>query len=277
MTHHHDGDPQAHHHDSGLAELLDLDAEALGTYLDDVTAWVARYATDAPRLVVDIGAGTGTGSLALARRFPGADVVAIDAASSMLQRVVASARSRGLDDRVRAVQADLDIRWPDVTGVDIAWASSSVHELADPGRLFRDVFAALTPGGLLAVIEMDAQPSFLGADPASAGLESRLHEAMAQAGWNAHQDWRPLLEAAGFEIKAEHRFTIDVNGAAPATLRYAGSYLRNARSALDQQLSTDDAAALDHLLADGNLEVLLGSSDATTRVVRSAWAARRPA
>lgn len=278
MTHHdhHAGAPHDHHGE-GLAELLDLDAEALGSYLDDVTGWVAQYAPDAPHLVVDIGAGTGTGSMALARRFPGASVVAVDASASMLERVQAAARAQGLDDRVRTVQADLDIRWPDLTGIDIAWASSSVHEVADPDRLFRDVFAALNPGGVLAITEMEAQPSFLAGDSAHAGLESRLHDAMAQAGWNAHQEWRPGLEAAGFEIAAQHRFTIDVSAHAPATLRYALAYLNHVRSALKDQLTADDIAALDHLLADDNLETLLRSTDAPTQVARLAWAARRPA
>lgn len=276
MTHRdHDHARRAHgrQHDSGLADLLDLDAETLGTYLDDVTAWVSQFATDAPRLVVDIGAGTGTGSMALARRFPAATVVAVDSSAAMLERVEAAARAQGLDDRVQALRTDLDIRWPDLAGIDVAWASSSVHEVADPDRLFRDVFAALTPGGVLAVIEMEAQPSFLAGDE---GLETRLHEAMAQAGWNAYAEWRPRLERAGFEIAAEQRFTIEVSPTAPATARYARAYLTNARTALSGQLAGVDLAAIDRLLAGDTLEAMLRSSDVPTRVVRLAWAARRP-
>jgi SAM-dependent methyltransferase len=272
--HHHKGADHGNQHDSGLAELLDLDAEVLGSYLDDLTGWVAQFATDDPGLIVDIGAGTGTGTLALTRRFPQATVVAIDRSAGMLQRVEAAAREHGVDGRVRTTQADLDIRWPDLAGIDIAWASSSVHEMTDPDQLFREVFAALAPGGVLAVIEMEAQPTFLADDD---GLEARLHEAMAQAGWNAYAEWRPRLERAGFTVVGQQRFTMDVSGASSATARYARASLSNARSGLAGQLADADLAAIDQLLADGALEALLQSRDAPVRVARLAWAARRPA
>jgi methylase of polypeptide subunit release factors len=128
MTHHHahahvHGGP-AHDGDARLADLLDLDAEIHGPYLDEVTEWVERYAPATPGRVVDVGAGTGTGTLALARRFPGAEVVAIDTSASMLERLAAAATAHGLTGRLRAVQADLDVAWPEVGGIDVAWASS---------------------------------------------------------------------------------------------------------------------------------------------------------
>ncbi|MEU6034278.1 hypothetical protein ABZ801_02605 [Actinomadura sp. NPDC047616] len=46
-------------------------------------------------------------------------------------------------------------------------AASSLYHVADPDRMLGDVHAALRPGGLLVVIEMDALPRFL---PDGAGL-----------------------------------------------------------------------------------------------------------
>ena len=51
-------------HESGQAELLDLDAEVVG-HLGELTAWVGQHVESAPRAIVDVGAGTGTGTLAL--------------------------------------------------------------------------------------------------------------------------------------------------------------------------------------------------------------------
>lgn len=266
--------------EAGLADLLDLDAEVLGPYLEEVTEWVGQLAPGTPRTVVDLGAGTGTGSLALARRFTAAEVVAIDRSASMLDRVRAAARGHGLADRLRVVQADLDLAWPAGVGTaDLVWAASSLHHLADPDRVLRDVHAALDPAGLLVVVEMDALPRFLPDDVGRGrpGLESRCHDALEQADWNAHPDWLPHLQWAGFEVAAQRSFTIDANPAQPRTGRYARAYLRRVRSALHGRLATDDLDTLDHLLADDDPDAVLRRRDLSVRGTRTAWAARRPA
>lgn len=257
--------------------MLDLDAEVLGSYLDEVTEWVQRHAPEAPRTVADIGAGTGTGTLALARRFTTAQVVAIDRSEMMLERLRAAACERGLDARLSVVQADLDTAWPPIGAVDVAWAASSLHHVADPDRLLRDIHAALDPGGLLTVVEMDALPRFLPNDIGLGhpGLEARCHEAAAQAGWNAHPDWRPHLERAGFEIVEERSFTIAVHPAPPSARRYARAVLSGFGSALAGRLAAEDLDALGHLLADDRPDALLNRRGLTVRASRTAWAARR--
>lgn len=275
---HHPSGGHGHDHEAELADLLDLDAEVLGSFLDDVTGWVGGHAGDAPRTIVDLGAGTGTGSLALARRFGTARVVAIDKSASMLEHVHAAARGQGMAGRLRAVQADVDVAWPEVDAVDVVWAALSLHEFADPDRVLRDIYAALNPGGLLVVLEMDAPPRLLPDDigVGSPGLESRCHQAMAQANWNAHPDWRDHLLRAGFEIAEQRGFTIELNPAPPSTGRYAHTFLKHIRSGLDGQLANDDLDALDHLLADDSPGAVLHRSDLTFRGTRTAWAARRP-
>ncbi|HEX9353060.1 MAG TPA: class I SAM-dependent methyltransferase, partial [Streptosporangiaceae bacterium] len=163
--HHHDHHPGQHHPGGGngeedMAELLDLDAEVLHAYLSDVIDWVGGLAAGQPRRIADLGAGTGTGTLALLRHFGKAKAVAVDVSAAMLDRLQVKARELGVADRIRTVQADLDAGWPDIGPVDLAWACSSVHHLADPDRVLAQVFAALQPGGLLAVAEMDSFPRF---------------------------------------------------------------------------------------------------------------------
>lgn len=251
-----------------LADLLDLDAALLGDYLDEATAWAADQLPGQPRMVVDLGAGTGVGTLALARRFPTAAVVAVDRSRVMLDRVVRSAGEQGLAERVSVVQADVDEGWPALTGADLVWASSSLHELADPARTLRDVFAALVPGGVLVVVEMDSLPRFL--PPEDADLERRVLGALEAAGWNSHPDWTRHLETAGFEVVGRRALPTQAAGAG----RYADTYLRRMRVALEQRMSADDLAVLDRLL-DGPGS-LLARPDVTVRGSRTAWAARRP-
>src|SRR4051812_1246845 len=143
----------AHEHgpgdDDALADLLDLDAEVLHEYLDEVITWLHERAGDRTRRILDLGCGTGTGTLALATRFAGAEVTALDLSAAMLDRVEQKARARQLTERVHTLQADLDAGWPAVGPLDLVWAAGSLHHLADPDRVLAELFGALRPGGLL--------------------------------------------------------------------------------------------------------------------------------
>jgi SAM-dependent methyltransferase len=280
MEHHH-----GHQHGpSELAELLDLDAEVLHAYLADVIAWVGQQAAGLPRRrVLDLGAGTGTGTIALARRFGEAEVIAVDQSAELLARIRSRAEGLGLAGRIRTVQADLDQAWPAIVPVDVAWASNFLHELASPGRVLTDAFAAIRPGGLLAVAEMDAPPRFLPDDLGLGrpGLEARCHDALEpeQAGSPPRPgpDWGPRLEQAGFALLAQRTFTIDLRPPLPAGAgRYARAYLRRIRPMLEGRMDAGDRAALDTLIDGDGPGGLLHRRDLSVRGTRTAWIARRP-
>src|SRR5271166_5039612 len=147
----HQNQAAAGNDEAALAELLDLDAEVLHAYLSEVTAWIhERAAQRPPGRILDLGSGTGTGAVALLQRFEGADVIAVDRSAPLLARLSDKARCLGVAGRIQTVQADLDAAWPSIGPVDLVWASSSLHHMADPDRVLTEVFAVLSPGGLLA-------------------------------------------------------------------------------------------------------------------------------
>jgi SAM-dependent methyltransferase len=280
---HDDGDDGADSH--ALAQLLDHDAEVLRDYLAEVTAWVRRAAADIVprRRVLDLGAGTGSGTIALARLFGSAEVLAVDRSEAMLGRVRAKALELGLAGRVRTLRADLNAAWPDFGAVDVAWASNALHELADPDRAFKDLFAAIRPGGLLAVAEMDALPRFLpeqlglGRD----GLEARCHEALERSRPAGRPrlgpDWGPYLERAGFAPPLVRVFAIDLAPPHPAsTGRYARAYLQHVRPLLQDVIDGEDLDVVDTLLDDAGPHSLLRRGDLHLRGARTVWLARRP-
>jgi SAM-dependent methyltransferase len=281
----HDHEHHGHHahgqEDSAeLAELLDLDAEVLPSYLSEVILWVRGLAPDPTRRIVDLGAGTGTGAIALAEQFTGAEVTALDMSAEMLSRLTAKARALGLNDRIHTVEADLDTRWPDVGAADLVWASNSMHHMADPDRVLGEIFGALGPGGLLAVAELDSFPRFLPAD-AAGGVEERGHTAMAAARAedmpHLGSDWAPRLRKAGFAIEGERRSVIDMTAPLPAAAgRYAQASLHRMRTGLDDRLSNSDKAALDRLTANDGPDSVLHRADLRIRAERTVWAARRP-
>ncbi|MEV0345267.1 methyltransferase [Nonomuraea sp. NPDC050680] len=282
MTTHHDH--SAAGADAGMTELLDLDAEVLHAYLSEVTAWVHQLAGDPPPgHLLDLGSGTGTGTFALLERFEKAEVTALDMSAPYLHHLRNKAHERGVAHRVRTVQADLDAAWPDLAPVDLVWAASSLHHMADPVRTLTGALTALRPGGLLVAVELDSFPRFLPDDLGIGrpGLEARCQAALAEER-NARlphmgADWGPLLTRAGFTVETERVFTVDLTPPLPAAAgRYAQLSLRRVRTGLGGRLSADDLATLDALLDDERPDGILRRDDLHVRTTRTAWAARRP-
>ncbi|MFC4584799.1 class I SAM-dependent methyltransferase [Sphaerisporangium corydalis] len=268
-----------------MAELLDLDAEVLHSYLSELTAWIKELTADRPpRRILDVGSGTGTGTFALLDRFDRADATALDLSPRFLHHIGGKARALGVADRVRTVQADLDAAWPSVGTADLVWASASLHHLADPDRVLAEIFTAIDPGGFLIVAELDSFPRFLPDDLGIGrpGLEARCHALQAErhAALVPHlgSDWGPRLTKAGFTIEAERTFPIALTPPLPAaTGRYAQATLSRLRSALADRLTADDLSTLDTLTTDDGPHGLLNRTDLTVRTTRTIWAARRPA
>lgn len=270
--------------EAGMAELLDLDAEVLHSYLSEVTAWIHDLAADvAVRRILDLGSGTGTGSFALLDLFERADAIALDISPQILGHLMSKARTLGLAGRIRVLQADLDTAWPAIDTVDLVWASASLHHMADPDRVLTQVFAALRPSGVLAVVEIDSFPRFLPDDLGFGrpGLEARCHAVMAEerAAKLPHlgSDWGSRLSAAGFIIQAERRFDINMTPPLPAaTARYAQASLRRIQSGLDGRISADDLATLATIIEGDGPAGILQRDDLTVRTARTVWLARRP-
>ncbi|MFK4042555.1 class I SAM-dependent methyltransferase [Nonomuraea wenchangensis] len=289
MSHAHIHAPQhgashGHHHEhatDGQAEILDLDAEVLAEHTASITAWLPLRTT--PRHIVDLGCGTGAGTFALLDRFPDARITGIDASADHLQRLRTKACARGVQDRVRTVQADLDeAAWPDLGSPDLVWASASMHHMTHPDRALRAVHDALAPGGLFAVVELAGHPRFLpdNAPEDRPGLEERVHAAAdrLQAEHMPHRgaDWGPMLTAAGFTVEDQRTVAVNIEDSqSEAISRYALGVLQRIRSVIADRLASDDLTALDQLLDTSSPHGIPHRHDLTVRTERTVWAARR--
>jgi SAM-dependent methyltransferase len=207
----------------------------------------------------------------------------VDLSEPLLDRLRHKARDRGVADRIRTVQADLDAAWPAIDTVDLVWASNSLHHMADPGRALTEVLAALRPGGLLALAEMDSFPRFLPDDLGIGrpGLEARClaaaDEMRAEEVPHFGSDWGSYLRQAGFAVEAERTFAIELTPPLPpAAGRYAQASLRRVRSRMDGRLDAGDLATLDTLIDGDGPDAVLRRDDLTVRATRTVWAARRP-
>jgi len=264
--------------------MLDLEAEVLQDYWHDALSWIQGAADGAPReRLLDLGAGTGAGALGLAQRFAGAEVVAVDLAPESLRRLHAKALELGLASRVTGVEVDLDAGWPDLGTFDLTLASMSLHHMADPARVLRDVLAATRPGGLIAVAEFAEPLRFLPDDPGigSFGFEDRLIEtvsaALREEMPTLGSAWAPHLTEAGWTVLEEREFNIDQNPPAhPSANRYARAWFTRLSNAKADSLDPQDRATLATLLADDGENSVLHRKDLHIRGSRTMTLAVAP-
>lgn len=258
-----------------LADLLTLDAGLAAPLHDEILSLTADLAGPA-REVVDFGSGSGTGTVALARRFDTAKVYAADKSTDLLERAREYADRAGVGARVSTLTVGDDGLPGALDGpVDLIWASLVLHEIHNADDALAQFFASLRPGGLLAVVEMDIPPTYL-PDP---GLERRLQQAVTKHhGGHPHQpQWTEHLERAGFTVERVHHGELD---APPADLDaarrsaeiFVGRLAPKGRPLLDAA----DQAQLDRVLAGAGPESLSERTDLVYRSARTAWFARRP-
>jgi len=107
--------------------------------------------------VLDFGCGPGFFTREFAKVVGDTgEVIAVDVQVEMLQLLRERLGSEGLLPRIRTHRCDPDSLGlsPELDGsIDVAFAIFVVHEVPDPGRLFREIAALLVPGGLLFLSE----------------------------------------------------------------------------------------------------------------------------
>jgi SAM-dependent methyltransferase len=126
-----------------------------------IANWLkTRFPNVKPKKIFDLGCGAGLNTVAVAKAFPDAEIIAIDAAAPMLRYAAARAHALGVKN-VRFVQANIE-KIPDRLGkADIAFTSIVLHETSHQAvkNIFRTCYEHLVPNGLTAHVE---QPPYHG-------------------------------------------------------------------------------------------------------------------
>ena len=104
---------------------------------------------DAVRQVLDLGAGHGRTTFALARALPDARIAAVEIHPPFVERIARRAREAGLADRVRAVCGDMENIDVAEGSVDLVWAEGSIY-LVGIERALAMWRPWLRPGGCVA-------------------------------------------------------------------------------------------------------------------------------
>jgi len=114
---------------------------------------VERAAPTADDRVVDLGAGTGLVSLAVAPRVQ--EVVAVDISSRMIERLEAAAAADGVSN-LRALEADLRVLPLEDEWATLVVSNYAFHHLDDAGKelALSEARRVLQPGGRLVICDM---------------------------------------------------------------------------------------------------------------------------
>lgn len=107
---------------------------------------MARVRVQDPRLVVDLGCGSGALTLGLAQRWPAARVVGVDSSPHMLEQ----ARAGDPEGRVEWVEADV-ADWQPPTGIDLLVTNATLQWVPGHLELIPRWVVALAPGGWFAM------------------------------------------------------------------------------------------------------------------------------
>jgi malonyl-CoA O-methyltransferase len=99
-----------------------------------------------PRRILDVGAGTGHSSIALARRFKGARVAALDLSTGMLAE---ASKRRSLFTKIELICGDAGGLPIQSQSVDIIFCNLVLQWCADLDLVFREFNRVLRPQGLL--------------------------------------------------------------------------------------------------------------------------------
>ncbi len=165
------------------------------------------YVRISPRRILDAGSGPAREAKLLARRYRGAQIVALDFSFGMLEQ----ARKGGWLQRspVKAVCGDL-VRLPLADAcVDLVWCNMALHWASDPAAVTREFARVLAPEGLLLFSTLG--PDSLRELRAAAG-EARVHEFVDM------HDLGDLLVASGLSAPVMEMEMLAIRYPGPAGL-----------------------------------------------------------
>jgi trans-aconitate methyltransferase len=201
------------------------DSESYHRLSDPQFGWgqkvLARLTLNGSETVLDAGCGTGRLTFELLQKLPRGRVVALDLSENMLRGARQTVSER-FGNQVRFICSDF-LALPLQQAVDGIFSTAAFHWVTDHPKMFRELFAALKPGGWL-VAQCGGSPNLRDLQQRAARLIATVRYGEFFRGWRNPWHYadpeitRQRLLDAGFErvrTWTEH---------APITLNDAETY-----------------------------------------------------
>jgi ubiquinone/menaquinone biosynthesis C-methylase UbiE len=156
--------------------------------------------------ILEVGCGTGSGSIGLAKKLPRAKIVGIDIFEGVSGKspdtALKNAQIEGVSDRVDFRYGNaLKIPYRDET-FDVVTMGSVLHELhneKDKTKALREIYRVLKPGGKFITLEIIRNKKLA------------LCVLVFAPVWKPKEYWPPLIEKAGFRNIVTHTFRSLIN------------------------------------------------------------------
>jgi ubiquinone/menaquinone biosynthesis C-methylase UbiE len=161
--------------------------------------WVDSLAEDIPPgcSIVDIGCGTGSALLRLARENP-VLLAGVDISPKAI--AVAKDKLSGLPADVRLGDAEAQLPWPDET-FDVAIMTAAIHHFPNPENVLCRVFQVLRPKGRLII----ADPFFFFPILQIVNLLLKIYPLNGDLHFFSQRGLRKLVKRCGFENIGQKR------------------------------------------------------------------------
>ena len=121
--------------------------------------------------ILDLGAGYGWSTLALAAAYPQASVVGIDIDKPSILRAREHASERGLSDRVEFLHADA-AGWQEPDSADAVFIFEALHDMPFPVRVLASMHIMVKPDGVVVVMDEAVADAF---DPPGDEVERLMY------------------------------------------------------------------------------------------------------
>lgn len=111
-------------------------------------------------VILDVGAGSGYFSLAIAKKLNGGKVICLDLSEEMLQHLERKAEKEGLKDRIQILMGEASSSGLGNEFVDLIVSNYLLHEVSSPEEVLKEMLRVLKPNGW--IIITDFRDSWLG-------------------------------------------------------------------------------------------------------------------
>lgn len=148
------GEPIKERPDRYRMAIERLTAQDIAVFFQEALAEMPQLVADLVRggRVVDVHCGGGRWLIAMARRFPGLELVGVEFEADSVVRARANVEAAGLSDRITIRQAG--VTDPGKAGeYDLAYFQYALHQVPDAPAVLRAAWSALRSGGRLIVLD----------------------------------------------------------------------------------------------------------------------------
>lgn len=158
-----DSEQEAREYDAmDHSEVNRLLVEDLASFLGQRPAWMEQLRADSVDglKILDVGTGTALIPIELCQRFPGARVLGIDMALSMLDLGRYNIEAASLSERIQLDRVDAKAMGYDTGAFDVVFSNSIVHHIPEPAGCLAEMDRVLRAGGAMMVRDL-ARPADL--------------------------------------------------------------------------------------------------------------------